>query len=170
MNIRRYQIGEEEEIWKLYRDTTRIINRRDYTEEQVQRWAPDQMRPGWGEELRQKNPFVVEHEGRIVGFAELEADGHIGRFYGHHQWQRQGVGKLLYQAIEREALQRGIALLYSEVSITARGFFLSRGFEIVAEENNLICRTVAPRFRLQKRLKFEKDARLNSSPQPDHLL
>ena len=31
MNIQRYIPGEEEELWQLYHDTTRIINGRDYT-------------------------------------------------------------------------------------------------------------------------------------------
>jgi putative acetyltransferase len=155
MNIRRYRIGEEKEIWKVCYDTTRIINGRDYTQEQVQRWAPDSIDSDWNERLRQKNPFIAEHDGQIVGFAELDANGHIDRFYSHHQWQRKGVGKLLYQAIEDEASRMKIDLLFAEVSMTAREFFLSRGFEIVGEENNLICGTIAKRFRMQKRLNFE---------------
>jgi len=53
------------------------------------------MEADWKESVRQRNPFVVEHEGKIIGFAELEANGHIDGFYCHHQWQRKGVGKLL---------------------------------------------------------------------------
>ena len=155
MNIRRYRIGEEKEIWKVCYDTIRIINGRDYTQEQVQKWAPDSIDSDWSERLRQKNPFIAEHNGQIIGFAELEANGHIDRFYSHHQWQRKGIGKLLYQAIEDEASRMKIDLLFAEVSMTAREFFLSRGFEIVGEENNLICGTIAKRFRMQKRLNFE---------------
>ncbi len=154
MNVRRYQAGEEEQIWQVYYDTTRLINGRDYTAEQVRRWAPDEGKPGWNERLKEKNPFVAEEEGQILGFAELEGNGHIGYFYSHHQWQRKGVGKLLYRALEEEALRRKIPLLFAEVSVTAREFFLGRGFEIVAEQNNLVCGTVAPNFQMQKRLLF----------------
>jgi GNAT superfamily N-acetyltransferase len=153
MNIRKYKVGEEEEIWKLYYDTTRKIIGMDYTKEQVEKWAPDQMEPGWHERVKQRNPFVAEHNGKIVGFAELEANGHIDRFYCHHLWQRKGVGKLLYQAIEEEASRMKIVLLFAEVSLTAREFFLSRGFEIVKEETHFICGAIAKRFPMQKKLK-----------------
>jgi N-acetylglutamate synthase-like GNAT family acetyltransferase len=153
MNVRRYKTGEEKEIWLLYYNTTRRINGRDYTKEQVERWAPDQMEASWKERVRQKNPFVAEHEGEIVGFVELEASGHIDRFYCHHQWQRRGIGKLLYQAVEQEAFRLNINVLFLESSKTARKFFLSMGFEIVREESNLICGAPAPRFHMRKELK-----------------
>lgn len=145
-------MGEEQEIWKLYYHTTRLINGRDYTGDQVRRWAPDEGQPGWNERLKEKNPFVAEEDGQIVGFAELEANGHIGYFYCHHLRQRQGVGKLLLEAIEREAAQRKISRLFSDVSVSARQFFLGRGFEIVGERENLVCGTVAKNFQMEKRL------------------
>jgi N-acetylglutamate synthase-like GNAT family acetyltransferase len=126
---------------------------RDYTSKQVERWAPDHMPAEWTEGISQKNPFVAEHEGMIVGFAELEPNGHIDRFYCHSDWQRKGDGKQLYQAIEEEACRMKIDLIFAEVSVTAREFFLSRGFEIVLEENNIICDAPAKRFQMQKRLK-----------------
>jgi GNAT superfamily N-acetyltransferase len=153
MNVRRYKIGEEDELWRLHYHTTREINGRDYTKEQVERWAPDRMEADWKERIRQKNPFVAEHEGDVIGFAELEANGHIDRFYCHHQWQRRGIGKLLYQAIEQEAFRLEIPALFLESSITAREFFLGRGFQIVKEESNLICGAPAPRFHMRKELK-----------------
>ena len=152
MNIRRYQVGEERKIWQVYRDTTRNINARDYTPEQVHRWAPDLPEPGWNERLARTNPFVAEQDGEIVGFVELEANGHIDYFYCHHQWQRQGIGKKLYQTVEGEASRMRLALLFAEVSVTARKFFESMGFAIKVETNNVVCGAVAKQFRMEKRL------------------
>lgn len=152
VNVRRYQAGEEEEIWSLYYHTTRLINGQDYTADQVRRWAPDEKPPDWNERLKEKNPFVAEVNGQIVGFAELDPDGHIDKFYCHHLWQRQGVGKLLLAAIEREAVQRKIGLLFSDISVTAHDFFLSRGFKIVGERDNWVCGAVAKNFQMEKRL------------------
>lgn len=99
MQIRRYKPGEEEELWQLYHDTTHIINGDAYTKEQVERWAPhDKNMDEWKERIKVKNPFVVVQDDKIVGFAELEADGHIDYFYTHHQWQGKGIGSMLYSA------------------------------------------------------------------------
>lgn len=157
MNIRRYKPGEEAEIWQLHYDTTRIIIGQDYTLEQVQRWAPDRTRPNWGNYVTEKNPFVAEHDGQIVGFADLEPDGHIDRFYCHHRWQRRGVGRSLYRAIEERAFEWGLDLIFTEVSVTAQPFFSSVGFEIVEETHNVVCGTVARQFRMRKRLQPEMD-------------
>jgi N-acetylglutamate synthase-like GNAT family acetyltransferase len=151
MNIRRHKVGEEDEIRKLYCDTTRNINGKDYTQAQVERWIQRAMGDEtWNERVKQKNPFVAEEGGKIVGFGELDADGHIDKFYCHHEWQRKGVGRLLYGAIEEEARRTGIGRLYLESSVTAKDFFASRGFQVVEEENNLICGAIAKRYRMQK--------------------
>ena len=152
MNIRRSRAGEEAELWLVCRDATRMINRRDYTPEQVRRWAPGLPEPGWNERLAQTNPLVAEQDGKIVGSVELEANGHIDYFYCHYRWQRRGVGRKLYQAVENEAARTGIDLLFAEASVTARTFFESLGFEVKVEANNLVCGAVARQLRMQKQL------------------
>ncbi|MBD3242003.1 MAG: GNAT family N-acetyltransferase [Chitinivibrionales bacterium] len=92
MVVRRYEPGDEGALWQLYHDTTHIVNGRDYTPEQCERWAPaipDIAR--WTERIRDRNPFVAELDGTIVGFAELLSDGEIDFFYVHHEHQREGV-------------------------------------------------------------------------------
>jgi len=151
MNIRRYKVGEEGEIRKLYCDTTRNINGKNYTKAQVERWLQRAMDDEtWNERVKQKNPFVAEEGGKIVGFGELDADGQIGFFYCHHEWQRKGVGRLLYSAIEEEARSAGISCLYAESSVNAKGFFVNRGFQVIKEENNLVCGAIAKRYKMRK--------------------
>ena len=153
MNIRRYKSGEEERLWQLYHDTTHFINGKDYTPEQCERWAPAVPNmPDWTKRLRVKNPFVAEEDGRILGFAELEDDGHIDYFYCDHQHQRRGVGGRLYQAVEREARRLRIPRLHAAVSVTAKAFFLRMGFQVVKEQRNIICGAVAPNFIMEKPL------------------
>ena len=151
MIIRRYSVGEEGRLWQLYRDTTHIVNGRDYTSEQCERWAPaivDMLK--WKERIRVQNPFVAEEDGRILGFAELEQDGHIDFFYCDHNHLRIGVGSELYRAIEEEAQRLKIPRLHAAVSLTAKPFFLRMGFEVVKEQHNVVCGTAAPNFLMQK--------------------
>lgn len=153
MQIRRYKPGEEEQLWQLYHDTTHIINGEVYSKEQVERWAPhDKNMDEWKERIKKKNPFVAVEDGKIVGFAELESNGHIDYFYSHHEWQGKGVGRMLYSAIETEAIRQKMSRLYADVSVVAKGFFLKQGFEVLKEQNNIICGAPAPNFKMEKKL------------------
>ncbi|MET0100733.1 MAG: GNAT family N-acetyltransferase [Sedimenticola sp.] len=129
MKIRPYREAEAGLLWKLLFDTVHRINRKDYSERQLQAWAPltvDMAR--WRERLERTSPIVAEMDGEAVGFAELETDGHIDCFYVHADWQGKGVGSALLERIEQLAFERNLHCLYTESSITARPFFLSRGF------------------------------------------
>jgi hypothetical protein len=39
------------------------------------------------------------------------------------------------------------------VSVPAKGFFLKQGFEVLEEQNNIVCGAPAPNFKMQKKLK-----------------
>ncbi len=109
--VNRYVSGEEAILWKIYYDTTHIVNGRDYTPAQCERWAPSNKDINeWADRIRLKNPFVVRHQQSILGFAELDRDGHIDYFYVHHRWTRKGIGRLLYIAIEHEANDKRISI------------------------------------------------------------
>jgi putative acetyltransferase len=151
--IRRYRPGEEDDLRTLYAETTRIVNGRDYTSEQVEHWVllhADAAK--WRERIRNRNPFVAEESGNILGFAELTPDGQIDYFYCHHRRLRQGVGRSLYQAIESEAQRLELSCLRAAVSVTAKPFFLAMGFQVVKEQRNVVCGAVAPNSIMEKRL------------------
>jgi putative acetyltransferase len=75
----------------------------------------------------------------IVGFGELEANGHIDCFYCHKNYQGCGVGKQIYRAIETKAVKLSLNRLFVEVSITAKPFFQRMGFSIV-QKQEVTCR------------------------------
>lgn len=151
MDIRRYRPGEEIELWQLYFNTTHQIVAKEYTIDQVNRWAAsDADMSVWTERLARKNPFVAVENDQIIGFAELEKDGHIDYFYCHHEWQRKGVGTLLLGVIEAEARDQGIDAIYAEVSTTAVDFFTSKGFEVTKERTNIVCEAPAKQYEMRK--------------------
>jgi putative acetyltransferase len=77
---------------------------------------------------------VAEVDGRIAGFAELEATGHIDRFFVSADHQGLGIGRALLDAIEAEARRIGLPRLDADVSLTALPFFERRGFQTVAAQ------------------------------------
>ena len=65
----------------------------------------------------------------IIGFAELESNGHIVCFYCHYRCQGKGVGKQIYRALETQAKKLNLARLYTESSITAKPFFIKQDLQ-----------------------------------------
>ena len=162
MVIRRYNRGEESAVWKVYFAATHESNARDYHADLIDRWAPlDQDTGQWADRLAQKNPFVAVVDEEIVGMAEIEPDGFIDYFYVHPRWQDRGIGKALLASLESEAAKLGVNVISADVSITAKAFFLSRGFRIIEAKANIILGHPAPNFRMQKTLSSEPDGATN---------
>ena len=88
----------------------------------------------WIKRQDTKQTFVADHNGQIIGFAELETTGHIDCFYTHKDFQGQGVGTKLLDTIVTQATKLQLSCLFAEVSITARPFFEHRGFVIVKSQ------------------------------------
>lgn len=135
--IRDFRLGDETEIYQLFYDTVHHINSRDYTQEQLDTWAPKTPDlNSWTNSLAKNHSFVaIESESnQIIGFADLEDNGYLNRGYVHKNFQGQGIGKALLLAREKKAQELGIKKLFSEVSITAKPFFEKRGYVIVKEQ------------------------------------
>ena len=135
LRIRSYEAGDAPAIARLFYETVRSVNRAHYSEEQVAAWAPAiPEADGWHARMSGRLTLVAEAEGGVVGFAELEEDGHLDMLYVHKDAVGSGVGARLYEAVEREALDRGLGRITTHASITARPFFERRGFRLVREQ------------------------------------
>ncbi|KZL48947.1 acetyltransferase [Nodularia spumigena CENA596] len=135
MKVRRYEIGDTEAIMQLFYDTIHEVNIRDYTKEQVDAWTSVNMDVEvWMSSLKSKLTYVVEEDSKIVGFGELETNGHIDRFYCHKDFQGQGVGTKILEQIELTAKSLEIKKLFVEASITAKPFFERKNFIMVKKQ------------------------------------
>ncbi|NGP88044.1 GNAT family N-acetyltransferase [Fodinibius halophilus] len=129
MEVREFQKADITQIAQLFHDTVHHVNSNDYSREQINAWAPDDIYfRNWTKECSRKNTFVAEKQHIITGFAELDDNGYIDCFYCHMDYQGRGVGKLLYQAIEEKAIELNLEKIYVDASITAKPFFKRMGF------------------------------------------
>ena len=113
-DIRRYKPGDLTGLIALFRDTVREVNARDYSDQQVLAWAPDNIdAQQWTRRFENKAVRVAELEGAPVGFVEMARDG---------------------RSAETWARTRGLARLFTEATITARPFFERRGFHVIAPQ------------------------------------
>lgn len=135
IQVRRYQISDTESIAHLYYDTIHAVNAKDYTQEQLNAWAPNRHDyKAWQEKCLNINPFVSLINGILVGFAEFESSGHIDCFYVHSKFQGCGIGSTLLYTIEAVAKEQGLRRIYAEVSITAKPFFEAKRFRVVKQQ------------------------------------
>lgn len=92
MRIRNYEPSDAREIADLFHDAIHAIGTESYSREQVEAWAPTPPDyDHWQRRLDCKQPFVAEINQKIVGFIELDPDGHIDCMYTHKDYQRQGI-------------------------------------------------------------------------------
>ena len=151
--IREYRAGDAPEIARLFYETVRSVNRADYSEEQVEAWAPGVPDPEeWNSRVADCRTLVAEDCGEVVGVVELEGDGYLDRFYVRKDAVGRGVGRKLYEALEREARARGLRRVFTEASITARPFFERQGFRVVREQTVTVRGVPMTNFAMQKPL------------------
>jgi putative acetyltransferase len=151
--LRPYRPNDAPALLALFRDTIRRVNCRDYSPIQVAAWAADDIdEVAWAGRFEGRFVVVAEEEGRPIGFAELGSDGHIDRVYVSAEHQRIGVGRLMLASLIDEARRSGLTRLFVEASITARPFFQSLGFRVLAEQV-VSCRgSEFENFRMEKSL------------------
>lgn len=133
MEIRRYNRADLAEIIRLFHDTVHKVNIKDYTQEQVEVWAPESVdMEKWGKSLSEHHTFVVVKDSKFIGFGDIDDSGYLDRLYVHHDYQRQGVATVLCDELE-SAVDRS-ATIRTHASITAKPFFEKRGYKVVKEQ------------------------------------
>ena len=139
MKIRRYRTSDCSEMEKLFYDTVRAINAKDYTKAQLDVWATGNVDlESWNNSFLEHITFVVEDNGLIVGFGDMNHIGYLDRLYVHKDYQGNGVATAIVEVLESELMLRNITSLTTHASITARTFFEKRGFKMVKE--NIVVR------------------------------
>jgi putative acetyltransferase len=153
VTLRPFRPGDAPALLALFRDTIRRVNCRDYNPEQIAAWASDEIDPDtWAARFAGRFVVVAEDGGRPAGFADLEADGHIDRVYVSADHQGRGVGRALLAAVVAEARRSGLARLFVEASITARPFFESQGFVMLAPQVVVVRGVEFVNFRMERAL------------------
>jgi GNAT superfamily N-acetyltransferase len=134
--VRDATVDDAPAVAELFYYTILNVNVGDYSVTQVEAWAGPAPDPEmWERRIAQdrsaRRTFVAAAEGTVVGFADLEKNGHVDMLYVHHEYQGCGIASALLDRIEAEARRFGLRRLYTEASITAEPFFLTRGFNLV---------------------------------------
>ena len=132
MDIRRYRPEDCREMAALFYDTVHEVNAADYTKEQLDAWADGQVdTAAWNSSFQEHDTLVAEENGRIVGFADMDAAGYLDRLYVHKEYQKKGIASALCDRLEGNC---GAGEFTTHASITARPFFEKRGYRVIKEQ------------------------------------
>ncbi|WP_288614622.1 GNAT family N-acetyltransferase [uncultured Bacteroides sp.] len=123
------------ELKNLFQNTVLAINRRDYSQVEVEDWASCGDNLSNIEDMIKTHYFIVavNQQSEIVGFSSITSQGYLHSMFVHKDFQGEGIATMLLNEIEQYAITNGIMRITSEVSLTARPFFEKKGY-IVEEE------------------------------------
>lgn len=152
--IRAAQQSDIIELKELFQSTVLVINRRDYSLEEVEDWA------SCGDNLSEIGDMIKTHyfivavnpQLKIVGFSSITSQGYLHSMFVHKDFQGKGIATILLNEIERHAITTGIMRITSEVSLTARPFFEKRGYIVVEEQKRKANQLSLTNFWMEKRL------------------
>ena len=134
--IAEFESRDLEEILDLFYNTIHSVNARDYSKNQLDAWGianPDRDR--WLLRLSRNKTYVAKLNNIIVGFGDLNSQYYIDRLYTHKNYQNIGIGTSILKMLEEDAMKLGYRTVYTEASITAKSFFLSKGYTVVTRQN-----------------------------------
>ena len=128
------RIAEEKDIKRitqLFYETITSVNRKDYLEEQIKVWADNAKNlKMWTDAIKEQYFLVSEIDFTIYGFASLDKNRGVDFMYIHQYFQGKGVATQLLSAIESKAIELGFTEIWTDSSITAKPFFMKKGFVI----------------------------------------
>ena len=128
MVIRAYQPSDAAPLAALFYQTVHTVNRKDYTEKQLDAWAPKDIHLGaWDRSLQAHHTLVAIKDSCIVGFGDMDSTGYLDRLYVHKDHQGMGIATALCDRLEASAA----GPLVTHASITARPFFEKRGYQVL---------------------------------------
>ncbi|MFK4090080.1 GNAT family N-acetyltransferase [Kribbella sp. NPDC020789] len=131
--LRSYVPADAVPTWRVYYAAVRRTAIRDYTEEQVRAWAPDEADVDfevWAARRAAAHTYVACVDDTVVGFSDFTDDGLLDMLFVHPDHSGQGIARLLVTKIQHEAAAHGLTRLITHASRTARPAFESFGFVV----------------------------------------
>ncbi len=132
MIIRNYEPSDCQHLADLFYETVHTVNAKDYSENQLCVWATGYVDlEQWNRSFLEHITLVAVQDGAITGFGDMAPTGYLDRLYVHSNYQRQGIATAICDRLE-QAVRAGT--ITTHASITAKPFFLHRGYRVLREQ------------------------------------
>lgn len=132
MQLRPYESADCAQLARLFYETVHTVNAKDYTKTQLDAWATGEVDlAAWDASFLEHRTLVAVQDGVVAGFCDMADDGYLDRLYVSKDFQHQGVATALCDALEAAS---DAPRFTTHASITAKPFFLHRGYRVVTEQ------------------------------------
>ena len=132
MELRAYQKKDLPQMAALFYETVHTVSARDYTPEQLNAWATGKIdEDNWHHRYSSSYTLLAVMGEKVLGFGNIDDSGYLDMLYVHKDHQRCGIATLLCDALEKHC--EGCVFTV-HASITARPFFLKRGYRQIKEQ------------------------------------
>lgn len=131
--LRLYQYSDLEGVITVFQRAVSETASRDYNPAQIAAWVQAD-RDSWQKRLLNSHCWVATIEDTIVGFGNVELDGHLDLMFTHPDYLRTGVASALLQKLEHAVIAMALPVIFTEASITAKPFFSRRGYQLLAAQ------------------------------------
>ena len=101
----------------------------------------------WNTSLLNHYSIVVVKDDVIVGFGDIDKNGYLDRLYVHKDYQNQGIATTICDDLENAV---DVDRITTHASITARPFFLRRGYKQIKEQQVVRDGIVMTNFIMEK--------------------
>ena len=130
MLIREYISSDCERLAELFFQTIHTVNAKDYIKEQLNVWATGNVDLSvWNNSFLEHYTLVALENNVIVGFGDIDNTGYLDRLFVHKDYQSQGIATALC-----DRLEAGFDRVTTHASITAKQFFMNRGYRLIKEQ------------------------------------
>ncbi|MDF1696883.1 MAG: GNAT family N-acetyltransferase [Saprospiraceae bacterium] len=142
-----------QEITNLFKNTIQNVALKDYSAQEITSWSEGAKNTdNWLKRIDTHYFLLVKIEDVLVGMGSLDSNGYLDVIYVHHDYQGHGIASDLLRRMEEKAKSDGHRFITSDVSITAKPFFLHKGYTLVKPQL-VLCRGVVLRnYHVQKQL------------------
>ena len=132
-------------ISHLFRHTIKTVASKDYSAQEIASWSEGAKNTdNWLKRIDTHYYLLIKVEDKLIGMASLDKTGYLDVIFVHPQHQGEGIASALLLKMENKALEDGHNVITSDVSITAKPFFLHKGYSIVKPQL-VLCRGVVLR-------------------------
>lgn len=138
MYLRSYNSSDCVTLYELFVDTVHAVNAKDYSKAQLDAWAPressssrEAILDSWNASFILHHAVVAHVNNLIVGFGDISSEGYLDRLFVHKDYQRQGIATAICNDLEKSVEGKKIT---TQASITAKPFFIKRGYKVVKEQ------------------------------------